>query len=109
MAQKTIFIWLGTFIQGRSWCNPEREEKKGGEVAYKTGYTLFNVDVSKGRAIRSLYTPFPPLTQNRCPFPRFCFWGRGWLYTGYHLAAHTSLLTEPEGVIQDGSPHITGC
>lgn len=49
MAPETILILLGTFIQGGSWCNPEREGKKGaGEVACKTGYTLFNVDFSKG-------------------------------------------------------------
>ena len=80
MAQKTILIWLGTFIQERGWRNPKREDKKGGEVAYKTGCTLFNVDVSKGRATN--FNQFvacihPPLPSNKIGVPLLDFVFRG--------------------------------
>lgn len=81
MAQKTILILLGTFIQGGSWCNPEREGgKRAGRVAYKTGYTLFNVDFSKGQATN--FNQFvacihPPLPSNKIGVPLLDFVFRG--------------------------------
>ena len=81
MAQKTILILFGTFIQGGSWCNPERQGKKrAGEVACKTGYTLFNVDISK--AWKTNFNQFvtcihPPLPSNKIGVPLLDFVFRG--------------------------------